>query len=78
MQFSKKTRTSGKLRSVLTLVCGLVMMSGLSGCLVAGYSSRGGGFLLAGRPRTRCDDFAGAVPDAATVVRVLRTYSGRA
>jgi len=48
MQFSKKTRTSGKLRSVLTLVCGLVMMSGLSGCLVAGYSSRGGGFLWPG------------------------------
>ncbi len=38
----------GRLRSVLLAMVGVVFTGGLSGCLVAGYSSRGGAFVWPG------------------------------
>jgi len=44
----EQVRARAAFRLVLWLVAGFVGLSGLSGCLVAGYSSRGGGFIWPG------------------------------
>ena len=48
MKPSEQNRTKQGIRFAVTLAAALLLSGGLSGCLVAGYSSRGGGFIWPG------------------------------